>query len=88
MSEVSAVAVVVGATEVIRPPAAPARVGARSAKARSCSHPSPSRTSRTTWRAPVTGPGSQGGGSVGAVPAPASAAEKSAGTTDDRHPPP
>ena len=46
--DVSAVAVVVGATVVIGPPAIAARVGARCRRACSCSHPSPSTTNSTT----------------------------------------
>ena len=51
--EVRAAAVVVGAIDVMaRSMPAPAeRVGARAARARSCSQPSPSTTSRTIWRA-------------------------------------
>ena len=49
--EVSAVAVVVGATEVIAPPAMPASVGASMSRWQSCSHPRPSTTRRTTCSA-------------------------------------
>ena len=51
--EVSAAAVVVGATEVMgrSMPAAADRVGASAERALSCSHPRPSTTRRTTWAA-------------------------------------
>ena len=50
--EVSAVAVVVGATELIGPPIMLVRFGARRARDWSCSQPKPSRTSKTTCAAP------------------------------------
>ena len=61
--EVRAQAVVVGATEVMARsmPSAADRVGARRGRARSCSHPRPSSTSRTTWRACRPTSGSQSG---------------------------
>ncbi len=46
-SEVSAQAVVLGATEVIGEPTPLARVGARPRRSRSCTAPRPSTTSRT-----------------------------------------
>ena len=84
VSEVRAVAVVVGTTEVIGPPAAPASVGRRRPDACSCSQPSPSSTSRTTWRAPRTGSGTHAGD--GAVPG--QRAPSRAGTTEVRQAPP
>jgi len=80
--EVRAVAVVVGHTEVMGPPVADARVGADRAKAWSCSHPSPSRTRRTIWRAPCNGVGTH----VDALPSCAKA-ENRAGMTALRLPP-
>jgi hypothetical protein len=59
--EVSAVAVVDGATVVIGPPVNERSVGASARRASSCSHPSPSSTSSTTWRAWATGAGIQAG---------------------------
>src|SRR5438874_10819694 len=61
VSEVSAVAVVDGATVVMGPPVIEQSVGARWARASSCSHPRPSMVSRTTWRASTAGRGIQAG---------------------------
>ena len=74
--EVRAQAVVVGATEVMARsmPSAADRVGARAARARSCSQPSPSRTSRTTWRACSAASGQPVGTGVGRVAGPVSRA--------------
>ena len=49
--EVSAAAVVDGATVVIEPPASPEIVGARLRRASSWFQPRPSSTSSTTWSA-------------------------------------
>ena len=60
--DVSAAAVVLGATVAMGPPTIADSVGGRwSTMAR---QPSPSRTSSTTWSAPTTGSGSH----VGALP--------------------
>ena len=56
-SDVSALAVVLGATEVIVPPTPDAKVGASASRARSCSEPRPSRTRSTTCEAPASGAG-------------------------------
>jgi hypothetical protein len=61
VSEVSAVEVVEGATVVIARPAIAAIVGRPASLACSCSHPSPSTTNRTTWRASATAAGIQSG---------------------------
>jgi hypothetical protein len=61
VSDVSAVAVVDGATVVIGPPVIEDSVGANCRRAQSCSHPRPSRVSRTTWRALATGDGTHAG---------------------------
>ncbi len=58
---VSAVAVVDGATVGMSPPAMAASVGAMWRRSWSCSQPSPSRTSSTTWRASAATAGSQEG---------------------------
>ena len=60
-NEVSAAAVVLGATEVMDRPTPSARVGARSRRVPSCSQPRPSRTSRTICDAPATGAGIHSG---------------------------
>ena len=59
--EARAEAVVDGTTVVIGPPAIADSVGARWARSRSCSHPSPSITSSSTWRAPRTSAGTHSG---------------------------
>ena len=56
-SDVSALAVVLGATEVILPPTPDAKVGASASRVRSCSEPKPSRTRSTTCDASATGAG-------------------------------
>jgi hypothetical protein len=60
--EVRAVAVVVGATDVIGPPAMEERKGASRGRSRNWSHPRPSSTSNTIWAASITAGGSQGQG--------------------------
>ena len=55
------VAVVVGATASIGPPAMAAMVGARSARSASWSQPRPSSTNSTTCAASRTGSGNQAG---------------------------
>ena len=60
--EVKAAEVVLGATVVTGPPAIPARVGAASAWAASCSQPKPSMTSTTTAAASITSGGRKPGG--------------------------
>ena len=59
--ELSAVAVVVGATVWIGPPVIDATVGIRSRWSCSWSHPRPSSTNSTTLRAPATTEGIQSG---------------------------
>jgi hypothetical protein len=61
-SVVSAQAVVLGATVVMDPPVPDVSTGARPLRARSCSAPSPSITSRTICVAWATGAGNHGGG--------------------------
>ncbi|MFT3854829.1 MAG: hypothetical protein QM733_19145 [Ilumatobacteraceae bacterium] len=55
--DVSAVAVVDGATVVIARPVIVASVGASAVRSRSWCQPSPSSTSSTTWRASATSAG-------------------------------
>ena len=61
--DVSAAAVVDGTIVVIGPPAIEHSVGARERRSWSCSQPSPSSTSSTTWSASTAGAGSQAGAS-------------------------
>ena len=71
--ELSAVAVVVGATVEIGPPAIEASVGASSRRSCSCSQPSPSSTRRQTWSDLATGSGIHGGSESDHAPGPSNA---------------
>ena len=75
MIDVSAAAVVDGTTVRIGVPSIAAKTGSRSAHSRSACQPNPSRTSKTTARAPATGSGIQ------ATVSPVPRAPMSAGTT-------
>ena len=71
--ELSAVAVVVGATVVIAWPVIADSVGSSGRCSCSCSQPSPSSTSSTTWSAAATGAGIHGGSDVAHEPGPSRA---------------
>ena len=71
--ELSAVAVVVGATVVIAWPSSADSVGSSDPCSSICSQPRPSSTSSTTWSAAATGAGIHGGSVVSQRPGPSSA---------------